>query len=432
MSRRSLSCIAAVTLVLASLTRPAGADADEGDVRVIVMSFEGPTGKSVRNQVIKKLASTEGVDLISRKKAAEAGKSLGIPADTSKPKNLVKIGELLGIDAMVTGTVFSEKKIKNLELTVIFTQDPSMSFTKNYTWKGKLPGSDLINEIAADLSIGVSDTVKIIKDEQAYKAYQQAQQQQQPTTAPPKKKKKKKKRPPKGDRGPVISIHAGLLMSARKLKITRASGPNIEYDGSIFPGIGIDLAFFPIRLATSSAASGLGLTVGFRHSLSLESRMQGAVETFKTYYRLLDLKLTYQLILDNAPLALDFGAGWGFLYYQLNVPSTIPDPPVMDYEYMNILIGIAAAIAAKDPWFTITVGADLRIPVAFGEAKDAYGVDASGFGGTFKLGLSGIIAGGFGWSAGFEYTGMSTKHKPVNNKSADHYISGRAMLGYTW
>lgn len=434
MNPRFASAAAAI-LCLAGFLGAPEAGAGSEIYRVVVMSFEGPGGKAVRNSLIKELSDVEGIDLISRKKATETAESLGIPADSSKPKNLVKIGEVLGLDAIVTGEVYSEKKLKNLEIMVIFTEKPSVSFTKNYTWKGKAPPKDLIKEIGADVVHGILTTIDMIQAEKAKPVYVP------PPPTGEKPKKPKKERPAKDERGAVISVQAGMMMSARKLKILSATNPDIDYDGSAYPAIAVDLDFFPIRLATTSPASGLGLSIDFRRSFLLESKLQATTDAYKTALTALDIRLAYQLILAKAPLTIDFTAGWGMFYYSIENASR-DGLPVVSFEYMNILLGAIFGITAVDPWLTIDVGGTVRIPFSWGEAAPAYGGKGSGIGGTVILGLRGDIAVGLFWSAGFEYTGFSTTHEGdceatsgtclTAEKSKDNHISGWAKIGFAW
>ncbi|MBW2263246.1 MAG: hypothetical protein JRG91_14855, partial [Deltaproteobacteria bacterium] len=408
-----------------------------GDLRIVVMSFDGPGGKAARNQLIKKLSSADGVELTSRKEATKAGESLGIPKGTTKPAHLAKIGETLGLDAIIMGTVVGEKKLKALEIKIIFTKKPELSITKNYTWTGKTPSSDLMLEVAMEVTQAIRDTIRLIETEAAEAIFgpdDEYETEDKPT-------KPKKPRPKKGDRGPVIGFDVGMYMSARKLKITSSEGPDIEYDGSVFPAIGADLFFFPGRIASSSPAANIGLGLSFRRSFLLESKLQAADEAFDTSLTVLDARILYQIVSKKAPLVVDVSAGWGLWFYKIDGASQA-GIPVVSYEYMNFLVGAAFDIKAVDPWLSIDLGVTLRIPHKWGLGSWTYGDKAAGFGATAVVGLSGPIAVGLGWSAGFEYTGIMTKHSGpcevtdgtclTSDKSSDHYLAGFAKLSYAW
>jgi hypothetical protein len=435
---RRISRWTAAALVFAALSAPGRGLAQEGDLKIVVMSFEGPGAKTVRNSLIKAMSTAEGVDLVSRKEAEATGEKLGIPADTSLPKNLVKIGEQLNLDAIVVGQIVQEKNIKNLEVMVIYPRGLERSVTLNYTWTSKAPPQDLILEISVDIVDGTRDAIKQIESAAAAKIFEPPPPGSGPVEPQP---GPRKKHGLPSRRGPVIAFHAGLLVGARKLEITAESGPDVKYDGSAFPAIGLDLEFFPIRLATKSPAADLGLAIKFQHSLALKSRMEGSgTEEFDTFYRRFDVRLLYQLPIKKTPVMLDFSAGWGLLFYQLSAPVTA-GLPVVDYQYLRILIGLGARIKAVDPWLAISVGGDIAIPHAWEQAETSYGASASGFGGGVHLGLSGRIVAGLGWSAGFAYTGMMTKHKGTctssycaleAQKSVDHYPFGWVQIGYSW
>ncbi|MBW2260749.1 MAG: hypothetical protein JRG91_02160, partial [Deltaproteobacteria bacterium] len=66
-SRCPTAAVAAAALAIAILAGPTRAQAGDGDLRIVVMSFDGPGGKAARNQLIKKLSSADGVELTSRK-----------------------------------------------------------------------------------------------------------------------------------------------------------------------------------------------------------------------------------------------------------------------------------------------------------------------------------------------------------------------------
>ncbi len=429
---------AAAALAIAILAWPTGVQAQEGDLRIVVMSFDGPGGKAARNQLIKQLSSADGVDLISRKEATNTGESLGIPMDSPKPVHLAKIGEILGVDAFVLGTVVAEKKLKALEIQIVFTRKPDLAIVKSYTWTTKTPSSELMLEIAVEVTESIRDTIRLIETEAAKAIFGEDDEYE---TEDKPAKPKKKPRPPKGDRGPVIGFDVGMYMAARKLKITSSEGPDIEYDGSAFPAIGADLFFFPGRIASSSPAAGIGLGLSFRRSFLLESKLQAAAEAFDTSLTVLEARLLYQIIPKKAPMVVDVSAGWGVWFYKIDGASRA-GIPVVSYEYMNFLVGAAFDIKAVDPWLSIDLGVTLRIPHKWGLANWTYGDNASGFGASALVGLSGPIAVGLGWSAGFEYTGIMTKHSGpcevtdgscyTSDKSSDHYLSGFAKLGYAW
>jgi hypothetical protein len=427
----------ATALAIAILAWPGGARAGEGNLRIVIMSFDGPGGKAARNQLIKQFSSADGVEMISRKEVGEVGESLGIPMDDPKPLHLAKIGEILGLDAIVTGNVVAEKKLKALEIRIIFTKKPDLSVVKNYTWTGKKPSKDLMLEISVEVVEAIGDTIKLIETEAAQAIFgsdDDYETEDEPA-------KPKKPRPKKGDRGPVIGFDVGMYISARKLKIESSTGPDIEYDGSAFPAIGADLFFFPGRIASTSPAAGIGLGLSFRRSFLLESKLQAAADAFETSLTALDVRLIYQIISKKAPLVVDVSAGWGLWFYRIDGASH-EGLPVVSYEYMNFLIGAAFDIRAVDPWLSIDLGVTLRIPHKWGLANWTYGDKAAGFGATALVGLSGPIAVGLGWAVGFEYTGIMTKHSGdcevtdgtclTSDKSSDNYLAGFAKLGYAW
>ena len=143
----------------------------------------------------------------------------------------------------------------------------------------------------------------------------------------------------------------------------------------------------------------------------------------------------------EAPLVIDVSAGWGLWFYKIDGASQA-GLPVVSYEYMNFLVGAAFDIKAVDPWLSIDLGVTLRIPHKWGLGSWTYGDKAAGFGASAVVGLSGPIAVGLGWSAGFEYTGIMTKHSGpcevtdgtclTSDKSSDHYLAGFAKLTYAW
>ncbi len=431
---------AAAALAIAILAWPSGVQAGDGDLRIVVMSFDGPGGKAARNQLIKQLSSADGVNMISRKEATNTGESLGIPMDSPKPVHLAKIGEILGVDAFVLGTMVAEKKLKALEIQIVFTRKPDLAIVKSYTWSTKTPSSDLMLEITVEVVEAIRDTIKLIETEAA-KAIFGSDDDYETEDVPAKPKKQKKPRPPKGDRGPVIGFDVGMFIAARKLKVASSEGPDIEYDGSAFPAIGAELFFFPGRIASTSPAAGIGLGLSFRRSFLLESKLQAAAEAFDTSLTVLEARILYQIISKKAPLVVDVSAGWGIWFYKIDGASRA-GIPVVSYEYMNFLVGAVFDIKAVDSWLFIDLGITLRIPHKWGLASWTYGDKAAGFGATALVGLSGPIAVGLGWSAGFEYTGIMTKHTGpcevtdgtclTSDKSSDHYLSGFARLGYAW
>jgi hypothetical protein len=429
----------AAALALAILAWPAGARAGEGNLRIVIMSFDGPGGKTVRNQLIKQLSSADGVEMISRKEVGEVGETLGIPMDDPKPLHLAKIGEILGLDALVMGEVVAEKKLKALEIRIIFTKKPDLSVVKNYTWTGKKASKDQVLEITVEVVEAIRDTIKLIETEAAQAIFgddDDYETEDEPA-------KPKKPRPKKGDRGPVIGFDVGMYLSARKLKISSSTGPNIEYDGSAFPAIGADLFFFPGRIVSTSPAAGIGLGLSFRRSFLLESKVQAATEAFDTSLTAFDVRILYQIISKKAPLVVDVSAGWGLFYYTIDDEVPI-EAPVVSYEYMNFLVGAAFDFQAVDPWLSVDLGVTLRIPHKWGLANSFYGDSSAGFGATVVAGLSGAIAVGLGWAVGFEYTGIMTKHSGdceippsdgtcrTSDKSSDNYLAGFAKLGYAW
>jgi hypothetical protein len=427
-----LSAVLLLASLAATLSPPPALAQDEPHV-VLLPAFEGPAAKNTRNRLVKELASRSVVDIVPRKSALVAGKKLGIPPGSTNPSHLAKLGEQMGFDAAITGDISAVEDVRALELTVLFTLDPGSPAAFTYTWEGKVAPASTIVEIADDVVTTLEEAAAPAEVVTPVAADEQEWIDQE---APPPGVRKTVER----KQGRVLSVHAGMMVAARKLEIAVNPPPAIEYDGGAFAALHAALAFYPARIATDHPAAGVGLGVSFTRSLALSSQVPGSTVEHDTAFTVLDLELLYELPLGRSPLWLRFDAGWGLSHYTIDTGTSEP-LRVRSFSYKNVILGAGLRIDAVDPYLAIEVGGDVRIPHAWGEAETAYGEEAGGVGGSTRLTLSGEIVKGFSWFAGFTYTGMRTTFEGVcgtpdvcteamGEKAVDHVIGGWLALGY--
>ncbi len=430
-------------------------------VRILVSSFDGGTGASVRNLLVKALSKKEGVVLVACADAEETAQKLGIPMDSTSPKNLAKLGEAVGVDTFVFGSIVTEGKLKALELKLIFRVRPDASASMTYTWKTPTPTDAQVQEMAAAIvtatmtaqalapagaggTAGPGPSAWVQPDdggggEPAGKKAKKAKQKkvkQKPEAAVETKGPIAKK-----DRDEVIAFGVGLLLGARKMKIHTDSQGTIEYDGGAFPAIDASIEFFPFRLMTRKLGAGVGLGLHFARSFLLESSVPGGAGNIDTSYTNFDVDVLWRIPLGEWPVELEAKAGWGLLFYSMDTEGIL-GVPMTSFEYMMVELGVGFTWQALDPWLAVGVGGDVLIPHKWGKAFDAYGMETRGAGGAAHLTLSGEISHGVGWSAGFDYKGLRNAFDDpcvpgvcwiANGRNGtDSYITGWARIGYGW
>lgn len=436
----SRSIAAPLTAVLlAGLLAAPEARAQVDPIKILLLSFKGPTGKNTRNRLVKEFSGRDEVKLVPRKKALVEGKKLGIPADSKNPSHLSKLGEKMGYDATVMAEITAiEDGPRSLELTILLTLDPDHPRTFTFTWESKLAPQDEIESMADIITATVGASIQSEEVITPYVEEVEEEEEFEFEHEPPPPEKEKKD----WTQGQILFIHAGVGLGARKLTVETDPPPNIQYDGGAFAAIDAQLRFYPARIATTHPAAGIGLGVGFTRSLGLSSSTSGASGEYDTAFTKLDIDLLYEFPLGRTPLWLSFSVGWGLLHYTIDTGPT-GMLAVPSYQYKNVILGTNLRIVAVDPYLTVEVGGDVRIIHDVGDAENAYGATARGVGGSAWLALTGEIIKGFSWSAGFTYTGMGTSFQgdctnPVNctlavaSSSTDHYPMGWIRLGYTW
>ncbi len=434
-----LRALAWLFVPAAATFQPGHALAQEAQIEILILSFKGEGGKNVRNRLVKELSGEPGVDIVPRKDAITAGQKLGIPPDSLKPTHMAKLGEHMGFDATVMGEITSiEGGPSELELTVVLTMDPDHPQVFTYTWAtGSAPQATVEKATSDILAAAGAASVpsEVITPFSGEQEEQEEEIEVEDEPAPAK--------PSTGPRGQIISVQAGMMLMTRKLSISTTPPPGIDYDGSAFSAIDAELAFFPARIATAHPYAGIGIGVSFTRSLALTSHVEGVTTaSYGTALTALDILVLYEIPLGRAPLWLRLDAGWGLYHFRIDT-GTSPPLLVSSFDYKNVIFGATLRIVAAGKWLEIDVGGDVRFLHGWGDAEPAYGASASGIGGTARLGLAGVFAKGFGWSAGFEYTGMRTSFSgPCTDPYAcltadasvaqDSFIGGWLRLGYSW
>jgi len=445
MKWRTVIAAAGVAALLLAAGREAAAQVAR---KLVIFDFDGKGSALVRDKIVKKL-SLENVDITPRKSAKEAAANLGftdIPEDIG---DKLRIAEYLSVDAFVSGSTMSAGKTKTLVIQVVAVCEKGKVRELNYEWTGKTPPGDTLSMAAVQVLDEVNGAI------QECEAAKLAPPPVTEEELEEKKKVEEDEGPPlkyclkmadfRCGKPPVILFTLGVYLSSRSLEVP-ADTISYKYDGSVYPLIGFELAFHPLRIVKKNTVASPGLRSDFGYSVGIVSHPMGQSQT---NIPTRDMRFSIGAVVDirpkpeSLPLGIQVGLDWGMHNFTVGQNDYISS---YQYQYIGIGVGLGADIVRR--FLDVRIGVDFRIPYTMGDASKFYGAKASGmFGYRVGMRLGGVIVYGLYWSLGFDWIGYIASFSgtgkisvpktdgtvyPSGKKSKDNYPTGVIMLGYKY
>jgi hypothetical protein len=211
---------------------------------------------------------------------------------------------------------------------------------------------------------------------------------------------------------------------------------NLVYSGGAYIDAGLDLAFFPFRLAKSEPR-GLGVRVRYLRAVSVESQPRQEGETAPdTVVEDFLAEAFYRLPLGNgpAPAALRFFAGYDRFAFVLT-----ENPHLPELIYQSIRPGVAVYVPLSGADFALEAAVAYRlVNGSLGEKADEGLGQSSASGFDLAGGVRGDVSGGLFWTVTGEYIPYSVSFDSEPGEAALHragegtdvYLRGRFAVGW--
>jgi len=420
-----VSCLLSPVVLL--LLFPAPVLAQTGGV--VVLTFTGDNAAASRNAVVGELRNR--VELIARDQFESARN-----AHLGDPDPDVATCRAMGGRAIVAGETVVERAGKVLRTRVRSCSTGAPLGEQATPWRGRTLAP-------AALTGTANAIVSAIESESTSAAPPPIEAAPPPppeTAAPPPEAPS----PPPGEGWLELAITAGLGTRSLDVAIdpdniaTEPAGSHntaLVYSGGAYVDGGIDVSFYPFRLALSEPR-GLGLHVRYLRALAAtsEPRQEGepapdtVVEDFlaEAFFRI-------PLGDGPAPTSLRLFAGYDRFAFVLT-----ENPHLPEFIYQSIRPGVGIYLPISGPDFAAEAAVAYRLISGPGaKADDGLGTGtASGL--DLSIGVRGDVAGGFFWGVVGEYIPISLTFESEPGEAelhragsgTDTYLRGRVFLGW--
>lgn len=391
MSRSFSIWLSALSMVVA-LVLSSGVRAED-DKRITILTFEGPSAKSVQGQVLRALKHHRHVELVSARDVANTADRLG--NDMTSEADFRELGEALELSAFIEGKV--AKKGRNLQVTVSVRNAATGEVIHEETWTRRRSELKKIRPLVWDaLAPAISESSAPTGKPKPKKGKpvppppepteeelpeEELPEEEEVAVVPPPPPPKKKRPPPEPEEAPEEApepapkapkkggTHAALIasigprLSWRTLKYEGATNLNSYKHpaGSPFFSLPIAAQYYPGAHFSNAWYSNLGLDFEFDYNLGGKSSLDGR-ELKTTAY---DLGVGAIYRIPTADFEPRFRLGYVRQAFIVEDGSQTMLP---DVEYDAIRLGAGTAIKFVD-WFAFDVNFAYLFVLGTGELE---------------------------------------------------------------
>lgn len=458
--------------------------AAQGDPRVVIQDFRGPSGSRLRKELVKSFRKSRKADVLSQRRLERTSRRQG--HDLSRPDHYVDAARDLQLNAYVTGQVERRRGRYRLQLQVRDAYTGVVEYKRTITdrrlsrlrkrvrknghqWLRRAiercdrPGPSeemqaLENEAPPPVVLSQNDVVEARRaalDEELFGARDEEKPPSLAGTREPAPAEDTaldgalamnvddESAEPEllgvdGERkDPFLEVGAGMRLFTRGYTYSQNVDLRPDYNLPFGPAVAVEGVVFPGALLTDGHLARLGVDFGVRTSFGLQS--QGANVSYPTNDTAWSAGAQYRLPLKellNADATAVFQVGYGNHAFTVeSVSPADPPPPIASVAYSHVRVG--AAVRTQIASLGLDVGLGYRGVVDAGDVVRLFpGTSVNGL--DFHTDVSYPLLDGLDVVAGLDGQFYFLNLAPENQvqdvvaSATDYNLGLRLMARYTY